>query len=372
VLTAHRRGRNRTGGTLSLGQRGFAAFFALLLSCTALSALTTSALAGTANAGLSRSSNPLAGIQWGHYTGPIDSVYPAYAAAHGRDRRLLAKIALRPLAFWFGNWFADSYAKTVAEQYIASVTAGNPNVLAQVTVFRLVPWEGTACSQAPGRAAQASYEHWIDGFAAGIGSARVALVLQPDLPFALCSPDRAVPLQLVAYAARRFSALAHTTVYIDVGAAEWASPSQAASLLAQAGVDRARGFALNATQYGSTGLELEYGASVLHALGAEGIRRKHFVVSTAQNGAPFLAGQYHGNSNFPRVCASRADRICETLGIPPTWQTAAPQWGLSANDRSIAAHDADAYLWLGRPWLGNGGTAFVLSRALGLAASSPF
>jgi hypothetical protein len=105
------------------------------------------------------------------------------------------------------------------------------------------------------------------------------------------------------------------------------SPAQAASLLAQAGVGRVRGFALNATQYGSPALELDFGAKIVSALGAEGIRRKHFVINTAQNGAPFLAGQYPGNSNFPRVCTSRSDHICETLGIPPTWHTAARQWG---------------------------------------------
>jgi endoglucanase len=290
----------------------------------------------------------------------------------GVTAALLAKIALRPLALWFGNWYDNSFAKTVAGQYLSNITGGNLNVLAQVTVFRIVPWEGAACYQVPSAAAQASYRRWVDAFAAGIGSARVALILQPDPPFALCSPDRSVPLGMVAYAARRFNVLAHTTVYIDAGAAEWSSPGQAASLLAQAGVRGVRGFALNATQDGSTALELEWGARILESLGARGIRDKHFVINTAQNGAPFLAGQYPGNSDDPRVCASRSDRICATLGIPPTWHTSDPRWGLPPADRAIAAHDADAYLWISRPWLTNGATVFSLSRALGLAASSSF
>jgi endoglucanase len=344
----------------------------LIIAGLALSARPVIAVAGTANAGLSGRADPLAGIVWGHYTGPIDSLYPAYAGAHGRNRRLLAKIALRPLGLWFGNWYDNSYAKTVAQQYLSSVTGGNPKVMAQVTVFRIVPWEGGACSATPSRAAQASYRRWVDQFADGIGSTRVALILQPDLPFALCSPDRAVPLSMVAYAARRFDRLPHTTVYIDAGAAEWSSPAQIASLLAQAGEGGVRGFALNATQYGSTSLELEWGAKILRSLGALGIRRKHFVVNTAQNGSPFLAGQYPGDANNPRVCTRRSERLCETLGIPPTWHTSAPQWGLPAGDRAIAAQSADAYLWFSRPWLINGATSFSLQRALYLAASSPF
>ena len=38
----------------------------------------------------------------------------------------------------------------------------------------------------------------------------------------------------------------------------------------------------------------------------------------------------------------------------------------------IAGRYADAYLWVGRPWLDNGAYPFDLGRALGLAASSPF
>lgn len=344
------------------------------LACVALLSVAAPARAGTANAGLAGASpsNPLAGIRWGVYTGQTDNVYPAYQAASGRNRQLLAKIALRPLAFWFGDWFADDQAGVNAQQYIANVTGGDPSVLAQMAVFRLDPWEGQACPGSWSAANQASYRAWIDNFAAGIGFSRVALILQPDLPFALCAPSR-VPLQLVNYAAQRFSTLPQTTVYLDAGAAWWpAKPRQAASMLDQAGIRYTRGFALNDTEYDSTGSELELGARIQGALAARGIRGKHFVINTAENGSPFLNGQYRGNVENPRVCSSSHDRLCVTLGIPPTTATASRRWGLSARDRGIAARYADAYLWVGRPWLDNGSWPFDLQRALGLAASTPF
>lgn len=105
---------------------------------------------------------------------------------------------------------------------------------------------------------------------------------------------------------------------------------------------------------------------------ARGIAGKHFVVNTAESGAPFLYGQYHGNHDNPRVCRSRSDTVCATLGIPPTTNVADPRWRLPAADRAIAARYVDAYLWIGRPWLVNGSAPFDLSRALGMAASSPF
>lgn len=336
-------------------------------------AVPASSWAGTANAGLPGASktNPLAGMQWGIYKGPIDGVYPAYQAAHGRNRRLMAKIALQPLTIWTGAWYPVNYAQTVAREIIQDTTGGNSNLLSQIAVFRLDPWEGQACHGSWSTGDQVSYRAWISQFAAGIGKSRVALILQPDLPFALCAGS-SVPAQLVAYAAAKFTALRHTTVYIDIGAAQWASVGQAASLLEQTGIQHVRGFALNVTQYGSTAAELEYGAAITRALGAAGIRNKHFVINTDENGAPFLAGQYPGNANEARACNGPHDHLCVTLGIPPTTDVASPRWGLSAADRAIARQDADAYLWAGRPWVDNNSGSFVFSRALQLAASTPF
>lgn len=332
------------------------------------------ALGGWANRGLPGASplNPLAGMRWGHYTGLYDGVYSAYLRLSGRQRALIAQIALRPTVHWFGAWVPLRDAAASARRYIASVTGGDPAVLSQMAVFRLDPWEGAACATVPQAGAMAGYRSWIDAFAAGIGASRVALILQPDLPFAQCSPGRRDYLSLVAYAARTFSALPYTTVYIDAGARYWPPIGQAAGMLEAAGIRYARGFALNDTEYDSTSAELALGAEIVRRLTADGVRGKHFVISTAENGAPFLNGDYRGDVTNPRVCRSRRDRLCATLGIPPTWRTADPRWRLGARARAIAASLADAYLWVGRPWLVQGAGPFDLRRALGLASSSPF
>ncbi|MGH2886878.1 MAG: glycoside hydrolase family 6 protein, partial [Solirubrobacteraceae bacterium] len=204
-----------------------------------------------------------------------------------------------------------------------------------------------------------------------IGKARVALVLQPDLPFAMCAPSP-VPLELVSYAAQRFNALAHTTVYIDAGAHYWPAFNQAVTMLERAGIRYARGFSLNTSEYDTTSGEIEYGAKLAQALAAGGYPGKHVVISTAENGAGFLNGQYPGDVNNPRVCRNRYDTLCVTLGIPPTTQVANPRWHLSGVDASLAFRYVDAYVWAGRPWLFGGASQFDLQRALGLASSTPF
>lgn len=351
---------------------------ALVLVLAIPAALTTPvALAGVANAGIAGapSTDPLASMPWGNYSGPLDEVFPAYLAASGSERQLLAMIALRPRMRWFGAWYPDDQAQSTIQQYLQNVTGGDPDRLAQVAVFRLSPWEGDACRRLPTAAEQSSYRRWIDAFAAGIGQARVAMVLQPDLPFELCVPHHSrLPMQLVSYAARVFSALPHTTVYIDAGASDWPTVSQAAQMLRQAGVSYTRGFALGATHYASTGDEIRFGTAVVHALAAAGIPDRHFVINTAQNGRPFTYQQLNDPAIFDNAppCRTRASQRCVTLGIPPTWQVASPRWGLAPSERRLASRFVDAYLWIGRPWLDNQNDPFDLRRSLQLAVSSPF
>jgi hypothetical protein len=333
------------------------------------------ASAGPANAGIPGAprSNPLAGLPWGLYTGPIDGIYPAYQDASGQAQTLLARIALRPRMSWFGSWISDEGAYATAQQYIENVTAGNPDVLSQVAIFRVDPWEYAACKKNPSPAQQTSYRNWIDAFAAGIGSSRVALVVQPDLPFAFCAPNHGkVSLDLVEYSARAFGALPHTTVYIDVGAADWPTVTQAVTLLKAAGVRYVRGFALNATHYDSNPSELRYGAQVTAALAKQGIPGKHFVINTAENGVPWKYWQYHGSHLNPRTCRSPRDWPCMTLGAPPTWHVIDRSLGLPRDARQIAARLCDAFLWIGRPWLYAGANPFLEQQALALARSTPF
>jgi endoglucanase len=341
---------------------------ALLVAVVVLLAGAAPAWAGTANSGLRGAprGNPLAGMRWGDYQGSIDGVWPAYASAAGGNKRLLGKIALQPRAVWDGFW--DSHPKATAQESISDSTQGDPNVLTQVAIFRLNPWE--SCSGSWPADTQASYKAWIRDYAAGIGSARVALILQPDLPFALCVSS-GIPEQLISYAAAVFSALPHTTVYLDAGSYLWYQPAQIARMLERSGISHSRGFALNVTQYGSTANELQWGAQINRALAAAGARHKHFVINTDENGTPYLAGQIAGGgaaSNYTPRCSHASQQLCQRLGIPPTTDVASRRWGLSGVDRRIAKAQVDAYMWLGRPWMVNGGP-FSLRDALTLGAN---
>ena len=77
------------------------------------------------------------------------------------------------------------------QQYIDQYTGGDPNTLAQVAVFGFDPVGGAASVGGPESFSAGVVPALDRQLAAGIGSSRVALILQPDMPFALCAPTRA-------------------------------------------------------------------------------------------------------------------------------------------------------------------------------------
>ena len=320
--------------------------------------------------------NPLAGRTWGVYKGFAEQSWRPYVEATGTRKALLAKIALRPKAKWFGKWISNADITRKVREYIDNSTGGDPDVLVQMTVFRMVPWEHDACRRLPTQAEKDSYRTWVRRFAAGVGDAHVALVLQPDGPFALCVPGGSlVPSRLIGYAARTFSALPHTSVYIDAGAADWPKdrPEESARFLVPAGIEYARGFALNSTHYVKVGHDIAFGTRLVAELARRGHPGKHFVINTSSNGRGFDFGQARGSHpDNAKVCETRAERVCVTLGIPPTADVANARWGLSETNRDRARAHVDGYLWFGRPWLFMQADPFVMRRALAIARTTPY
>ena len=313
---------------------------------------------------VSADDGPLAG-PWGRYLTKTDEPYKAWLGATGTNKTLLAKIALRARVRWFGTWIPVADVPGKIQHYVQVSQAGDPDKLVQLAVFRLWPNGGEPARDKPlSTADQAAYRAWIRAAAQGIGSSRVAVVLEPDLPVALKGWRPDVREALTRYAAQVLSALPRTTVYVDAGDADWLTVDDAVKMLRAAGVAYARGFSLGATHYWSASANMTYGRSIVAKLTAAGVPDKHFVIDTADNGKPFTWSQYwakHPNGDFDNAetCRTTSETRCDTLGHPPTWRTSDP------------AH-VDGYLWFGRPWLYRQNSPFTLSRALAVARTTPY
>ncbi len=124
-----------------------------------------------------------------------------------------AKIAGQPQAFWFGGWSGD-VRTAVGSVVSAAAAAGRVPAL----VAYNVPQRDCGSYSAGGLGSADAYRTWIRAFAAGIGTRRAIVVLEPDAIAGLdclSAADRATRLALLADAARVLAASPNTVVYLD-------------------------------------------------------------------------------------------------------------------------------------------------------------
>jgi endoglucanase len=166
-----------------------------------------------------------------------------------------------------------------------------------------------------------AYRSWIRSFAAGIGSRRAAVILEPDALAGLdclSAADQETRLALLRDAVSVLAARPGVYVYLDAGNSGWHGASDTAARLTRAGVGEAQGFALNVSNFLDTGTERAYGDAVSALVGGQ-----HFVIDTSRNGLGAAPDSAWCNPS------GRA------LGDRPTADTGDPL--------------VDAYLWIKRP-----------------------
>ena len=212
-------------------------------------------------------------------------------------------------------------------------------------------WSRTPFPAATAAASLASganaYRQWIAGLAGALGHWPVAVILEPDALAGLgcASPaDQSTTIGLLRNAVVALVARPRTTVYVDAGNSNWMPVPTMAARLRAVGLSRARGFALNVSNFNRTASEVAYGRKLSAATDGA-----HFVIDTSRNGR----GPAPGND----VCNPSG----RGLGVPPSTRTATSL--------------ADAYLWVKIPGESDGtchgGPAagvFWTAYALGLAA----
>ena len=223
-------------------------------------------------------------------------------------------LAAQPTAVWFGDWNSD-----VRNDVHTLVTAAQSTNSVPVLVAYNIPERDCGGFSSGGSNNPAGYASWIQSFAAGIGSAKAVVILEPDALAqisCLSSADQATRLQLLSNAVATLKQNPNTTVYIDAGHSGWIDAGTMANHLRQANIASANGFALNVSNYVATNNEVAYGQQVSAQLGG-----KHFVVDTSRN----------GNGSNGQWCNPSGMAI----GQKPTTQTG----------NSLV----DAYLWLKVP-----------------------
>lgn len=200
----------------------------------------------------------------------LDSKAAGQAVADLRARRYadaarMAKLATWPVATWFtGGTSPAATRDAVAKLERKAALRGQVPVLVAYNV------PGRDCSQYSGGGASntAEYTAWVDGFAAGIGSARSVVILEPDglaLPPESCggTPEQqAARVTEINYAVDRIGRQPRALVYLDGSHSSWRNVDDMATRLIEGGVARARGFFLNVSNYRTDADLIRYGTMV--------------------------------------------------------------------------------------------------------------
>ena len=200
------------------------------------------------------------------------------------DAVKLAAMEATPRAVWFESGTPQEVAKSVRQTMDRAGVEGRVPVL----VAYNIPFRDCAQYSGGGAVDTASYEAWIDGFAAGIGKRQAVVILEPDslgiIPWSgdWCQPtvtdsagntvnapgaDPASRYAQLNYAVDKLAAIApKALVYLDGTHSGWLNVGDASTRLASAGVARAEGFFLNISNYQITGNLAQYGTWISECL----------------------------------------------------------------------------------------------------------
>jgi endoglucanase len=188
------------------------------------------------------------------------------------DAELIEGLIETPQAVWFTRGTPDD-VRTSVEATVRRAKGTVP-----VLVAYNIPFRDCAQFSAGGATNTAEYLEWIDAFAAGIGNAEAIVILEPDglgiIPHYVtidgvaewCQPAEADPATAaddrffqLNEALDRLNEQPNVTVYLDGTHSAWLNVGDNASRLVRAGVARAAGFYLNASNYQFSPNLVQYG-----------------------------------------------------------------------------------------------------------------
>jgi endoglucanase len=194
----------------------------------------------------------------------------AWRETRPQDAAQMDEIATAPQAQWFGDWNPD-VAQAVDNHVSKAAAQGRWTLLVAYNL------PARDCGGHSG-GGTAQYQAWIREFARGIGDRPAAVILEPDALAGLdclTAADRETRLALLRDAV---SVLKTKTVYLDAGHSGWQPAATMATRLQQAGIQNARGFSLNVSNFQTTASEVAYGRAIAAQVG------KPFVIDTGRNG----------------------------------------------------------------------------------------
>jgi endoglucanase len=192
------------------------------------------------------------------------------------DAEVFDRIAAVPTAIWVTP---EKYPAGEVGDYVSGIAAAAEK-LGQSPVFTVYGVPNRDCGNFSGGGLSAEeYPVWVQEIADALTGSTAVVILEPDA-LALADECDNVDERLDEVgSAVDILAGAGLVVYIDAGHSNWGPPAEMADLLNRAGVERARGFSTNVSNYNTTDLERAYAAEISGLTNGA-----HYVIDTGRNG----------------------------------------------------------------------------------------
>ncbi|MDB1086604.1 glycoside hydrolase family 6 protein [Streptomyces sp. ACA25] len=186
--------------------------------------------------------------------GALQQIASLVKAGQWKDAALITRMVTTPQAVWLTGQEGHDVRKD-ARRVVQSA-----KLQRALPVLSLYNVPGRDCAQYSdgGASDTAEYQEWVDEVAKGIGKRRALIILEPDslaLMPSDCGQDdeegtlTAARFDEINYAVDTLGALPGTTVYLDGGHSGWHSVNSIVPRLIEGGVDNARGYYLNPSNY---------------------------------------------------------------------------------------------------------------------------
>ena len=233
----------------------------------------------------------------------------------------IAQISRKPTAIWLGEWLTAERMPAVLGEYAAEAEEAGTTL---VFVPYAIPNRDCGGLSAGGLEYD-EYAAWAQALADQLAGTGAVMIVEPDSLAMLfsekCAGEAERRLPLIRGAVEAFSK-AGLTSYLDAGNNNWIPEKRMAEMLASAGIEKARGFFTNVSNFYRVDEEREYGEALSALVGG-----KRFVVDVSRNG-----NGWKGDWCNPTGAA---------LGQPPVVTT------------SESTH-LDALLWVKHPGVSDG------------------
>lgn len=202
-----------------------------------------------------------------------------------RASTIQSGIAVKAAAKWLVNGDKNSIKTTVNNYVSAAATANQVPIM----VAYNIPNRDCGSYSAGGAASKTAYEEWITGVAEGIGNRNAVIVIEPDalplLPDCLTSSQVSDLYAMLNYAVTQLTTLApKALVYLDASHSNWQPYDVMAQRPNLAGVKKARGFALNVSNYRATSELKTFGDNISAYLNSSYGYSKPFIIDSSRNG----------------------------------------------------------------------------------------